>query len=453
LLRHSVASADKLLPLLAKGWDKTAPETLRKNIAEKLGGFYRAKSCKNIVCEGKAAAGSGDEAQSTGSGSEDNETMVTVGEVCCTQMTSLAGAKRAAEAMLVAAVFAAELSESEKTAPVLVLGRPPGHHATCCHGIDVHAPPQESPGGPLVGLNLAGGCFYPSCWLSAVHALRSGSRKVAYIDVDAHKPDGVWREIQRLRSLPAEALRRLLGRPSACDGVLFSSVHVDGYPKPEGLVWHSADCVLPKGSRAAFDVLVQEELLKGVGEDGTATNVAVLAGFERWKKATLRKVRDFAPDGLFIGLGFDLHAAEEKVHDKRTGLGIRAQHYCSLLEELGAKPAGAGAVAAASKSSGRTGPMVLLLEGGYTKAGVVDGIRGTLEGMVRFSRARRLSQQKLLDHGTKSGPQQKRRLSIMARKLAPQTKKRAKVASQKKAIASAEESSMRKRTRKAQGGA
>ena len=51
----------------------------------------------------------------------------TVAETCALPMDSLLGAKRAARAMLVASVFAAELSEREGV-PVVVVGRPPGHH-------------------------------------------------------------------------------------------------------------------------------------------------------------------------------------------------------------------------------------------------------------------------------------------------------------------------------------
>merc|ERR1719149_357683 len=125
-------------------------------------------------------------------------------------MTNLEGSKAAAQAMLIASVFAAELSAKERL-PVLVLGRPPGHHATCEHKLDFNAPYYPSPGGAVEGVSLAGGCFYPSCWLAALHCLRQGTaHKLAYIDIDAHKPEGIWKEVDHLCGLDSAKRKAVL---------------------------------------------------------------------------------------------------------------------------------------------------------------------------------------------------------------------------------------------------
>lgn len=362
-LRRAAASASKLLPLLSKAWDPSAPSTMQANLEEKIGGFNKVKG-DPCVFEGTEVK------------EKDDGPIITVEEAVSLPMISLPGTKRAARAMLVAAVLAADISEREGVAAV-VLGRPPGHHATCAHKLDLVAPKVPAPGGDLEGRCLGGGCFYPSSWLAAVHSLRKRvSKKIAYIDVDAHKPDGIWKEIECMRCLPAERRAEILGgKPATCEGVLFASVHVNGYPNP-GSNWTSASCVLPKGPKKGFQVRIHEELLpKGVAEDGDTTNEEVLKLWDKWKGEVLEDMRAFNPDGIFVGLGFDLHKAEARINDKREGLGIEGQHYREFLAAL---PSHAGR---------RNGPLVLTLEGGYTKAAVVDGMRGTLEGLVALARA------------------------------------------------------------------
>merc|ERR1711959_53928 len=100
--------------------------------------------------------------------------------------------------------------------------------------------------------------------------------------------------------------------------------------------------------------ILQELLPKGTGMDGTVKNSDVLASFARWEEALLGKCCRFRPDGLFIGLGFDLHAAEKCISKaKRPGIGLVGKHYSDLLAKL--------------QLSSYKGPMVLTLEGGYTK--------------------------------------------------------------------------------------
>lgn len=361
-LRRAAASASQLLPLLSKAWDPLAPSTMQGNLEAKIGGFDKVKG-DPCVFEGTEVK------------EKDDGPLMTVEEAVSLPMMCLPGTKRAARAMLVAAVLAADISERHGVAAV-VLGRPPGHHATCAHKLDLVAPKVPAPGGDIEGRCLGGGCFYPSSWLAAVHSLRKRvSKKLAYIDVDAHKPDGIWKEVECMRSLAPERRAEILGgKPATCEGVLFASVHVNGYPNP-GSNWTSASCILPKGPKKGFQVRIHEELLpKGVAEDGDTTNEEVLTIWDKWRGDVLEDLRRFKPDGIFIGLGFDLHQAEGRINDKREGLGISGQHYRELFAAL---PASAGR---------RNGPLVLTLEGGYTKAAVVDGMRGTLEGLVALAR-------------------------------------------------------------------
>lgn len=363
-MKRAAASAARLLPLLSKAWDPAAPSTLQANLAAKIGGFDKVKK-DACVFEGTEAK------------EKDDGPLMTVEEAVSLPMTSLPGAKAAARAMLVAAVLAADISEREGVA-VVVLGRPPGHHATCAHQLNLVAPSMPSPGGDIEGRCMGGGCFYPSSWLAAVHSLRKRvSKRLAYIDVDAHKPDGIWKEVECMRSLPPKQRAEILGgEPASCDGVLFASVHVNGYPNP-GANWTSSSCVLPKGPKKGFQVRVHEELLpKGVAEDGDTPNEEVLKIWDRWQREVLEDVGRFKPDGIFIGLGFDLHEAEGRINDKREGIGISGRHYRELLAGLPAS------------GSRRKGPLVLTMEGGYTKAAVVDGMRGTIEGLVALARGK-----------------------------------------------------------------
>lgn len=365
-LKNASEKAKHLVSLMAKAWDPSAPATCCGNISRKLGQYERMKR--------KLVPASKDE-----DGNMDN-----VWQWCSTPMESFSGAKRAVNAMLVASIFAVDLSTKERV-PVVVLGRPPGHHATCAHYIDLsrpHGPHYPSPGGALMSHSLDGGCFYPSCWVAAVHSLREGSsHRPAYIDVDAHKPDGIWKELDRLRSLGKTQRTTLLGHAERCEKVLFASIHLDAYPNPalEGYVekWSSVDQTIPKGVGNAFEVSVLEELLpQGTARDGTTTNEEVLECYHKFETTLRSRLKRLKPDGIFIGLGFDLHAAEKEIRkDKRVGIGIQAKNYRELI--------------AALPSCGlQPGPVVLTLEGGYTKEAIMDGMQGVLEGMVQMSACR-----------------------------------------------------------------
>lgn len=383
MLRLAAASAGQVLPALAKSWDPEAPSTMRGTVSAKLGAYEKVKHKSfmkfrrhNNPCGKNDFVG------------EQIEPGLTVEEGCCAPMTNLEGTMRAAQAMLVASVFASELSTKERL-PVLVLGRPPGHHATCEHRIGIDAPQFPSPGGALEGPSLGGGCFFPSCWLAAVHCMRKGvSQKMAYIDVDAHKPDGVWKEVDHLCNLGSTARANVFnGNADACQGVMFASVHVDGYPKPDGVVkpdreWRSVTQTIPQGHRRAFPVWIQEELLPAEVATGTLKNEVVLDAFARWRTAVAVDLRSFKPDGLFIGLGFDLHKFEKEIGDKPVGMGLTRQHYSRLIQDF--------------PSSSLKGPVVLTLEGGYTKAGVVDGILGVISGLELLAHRERATKKKLI---------------------------------------------------------
>jgi len=209
--------------------------------------------------------------------------------------------------------------------------------------------------------------------------MRQGlSQRLAYIDIDAHKPDGVWKEVDHLCSLGfARRAVVLDDKPDACEGVLFASVHVSGYPNQFYNPWNSVTCTIPKGHRRAFPLWIQEELLPAEVATGTLKNEVVLDAFERWRTAVGVDLRSLKPNGLFIGLGFDLHKFEKEIGDKHVGIGLMRQHYRKLIQDF--------------PSSALKGPVVLTLEGGYTKAGIMDGMLGVLSGLEVLSRRKRSS--------------------------------------------------------------
>lgn len=386
LLQKSSLAAGHLLPLVAKSWDPEAPSTLRGNIAAKIGAFEKVKrkslskmKRRSFSCRSRRKSGSVEPETDSDSNSDcdsealENDDDCTVEGGCALPMTDLKGAKRAAQAMLIASIFAAELSNKERT-PVVVFGRPPGHHATCAHCLALGDPKFHSPGGFVEGASLGGGCFYPSCWLAAIHCLREGlSQRLAYIDVDAHKPDGVWKEVDHLSKLGNDKRLALLGsQAKSCEGVLFASIHVDGYPKPDNISWSSAASIINKSPKRAFDIRVHEELLPKSMCTRSVHNGRILGSFDRWENKVSSDLRCFKPNGTFVGLGFDLHRAEKNVNDKAEGLGITRKHYRKVLRNL--------------PVSALQGPVVLTLEGGYTEAALKDGIHGALEGLEGLSR-------------------------------------------------------------------
>jgi len=362
LLHKSASSASQLLPLMGKCWHPDAPSTSQGHIAKKLGIYERVKAKK------------------VPKPIDPKGTLVCSSSWCSTPMLDLCGAKRAVWGMLVASVFAADLSEKEGV-PVAVIGRPPGHHATCDHNNRFLDPEIDSPSGKLGAGSLDGGCFYPSCWVSAVHSLRQGfASRLAYIDIDAHKPDGIWKEVEQLRGLGKQQRAELLGRPDQCEKVFFSSVHIDAYPNPSSdfplciFPWNSVRTVLPKKPGKAFEVSILEELLpKGLGIEGKKKNKDFLEHYDGWQQCLKEGLRRFKPNGIFIGMGFDLHSKEKRVPvDKRPGIGIKAKHYTDLVASL----------------PSRRGPVVLTMEGGYTKEAIMDGMEGILRGMEQLSKER-----------------------------------------------------------------
>lgn len=208
--------------------------------------------------------------------------------------------------------------------------------------------------------------------------MRQGmSQRVAYIDIDAHKPDGVWKEVDHLCQLPRVRRRTVLnGMPDACEGVYFASVHVNGYPNPQQN-WQSVARTIPKSHKRAFSVRLQEELLPSGVADGSVPNGVVLDAFKKWRTSVSTDLRDLKPNGLFVGLGLDLHEYEKNVGDKQVGRGLKRQHYRELIQGF--------------PSTALRGPVVLTLEGGYTKAGVIDGMLGVISGLEVLSRRARTS--------------------------------------------------------------
>lgn len=353
LLRRARMGAERLLPRLAKTWAKDAPKTMRGNIQAKLGSYGEVmhKRMHAVAVEGSRAAAVGAKDTSM------------VQSACSLWMKDAGSAGRAAEAMLVAAVFATDLSVKAGV-PVLVLGRPPGHHATCGHDLRL-GDTWRAPCGQLPGASLGGGCFYPSVWLAALHSLRKGhAKRLAYVDIDAHMPDGVWKEVDHFSKLKKDQRDFLIGKRNSCTGVLFSSIHIDGYPN-QGSSWHS----VKQNLKRSFEVRVRDTLLPRSVTQGTASsaNQGLITRYQRWCNTLDKEMTSFQPDGLFVGLGFDLHQKEAEISDKKVGRGISRPHYESFFANFTRLPDKA--------------PMVLMLEGGYTKQGVEDGILGTLQGL------------------------------------------------------------------------
>lgn len=121
---------------------------------------------------------------------------------------------------------------------------------------------------------------------------------------------------------------------------------------------------------------VHEELLPEGIATGALRNEDIWNAFDRWHVSVSKDIRSFHPNGVFIGLGFDLHKSEKRIADKKAGVGITGQHYFKLLRSLPA--------------SVLKGPFVLTLEGGYTHAAIVDGIHGALSGLEALSAGRTL---------------------------------------------------------------
>eukprot|EP00439_Symbiodinium_sp_Y106_P025246 s7982_g3.t1 len=238
------------------------------------------------------------------------------------------------------------------------------HHATCGHDLRL-GDTWRAPCGQLPGASLGGGCFYPSVWLAALHSLRKGhAKRLAYVDIDAHMPDGVWKEVDHFSKLKKDQRDFLIGKRNSCTGILFSSIHIDGYPN-QGSSWHS----VKQNLKRSFEVRVRDTLLPRSVTQGTASsaNQGLITRYQRWCNTLDKEMTSFQPDGLFVGLGFDLHQKEAQISDKKVGRGICRVHYEAFFANFSRLPEKA--------------PMVLMLEGGYTKQGVEDGILGTLQGL------------------------------------------------------------------------
>ncbi|CAE7220354.1 unnamed protein product, partial [Symbiodinium necroappetens] len=163
--------------------------------------------------------------------------------------------------------------------------------------------------------SLGGGCFYPSVWLAALHSLRKGhAKRLAYVDIDAHMPDGVWKEVDHFSKLKKDQRDFLIGKRNSCTGILFSSIHIDGYPN-QGSSWHS----VKQNLKRSFEVRVRDTLLPRSVTQGTASsaNQGLITRYQRWCNTLDKEMTSFQPDGLFVGLGFDLHQKEAEISDKK----------------------------------------------------------------------------------------------------------------------------------------
>jgi acetoin utilization deacetylase AcuC-like enzyme len=215
----------------------------------------------------------------------------------------------------------------------LALVRPPGHHAGPGSGPDLSA---SAAGGPPSsgGRAPSGFCFLSNVAVGAAHARAAhGRARPLVVDVDVHVGDGT------------QAALRGWGRGEGEDsgGALVIDTHEAGvWPFDTG----DPSDVGPPGGPAVINL----PLPPGSGD------AAVRAAFAAVVEPAARR---FAPDIVFLSLGFDGHAA-----DPLGRLAWRSRTYgfvVSRLSSLAAELAG--------------GRFVIVLEGGYSPAGLARGAR------------------------------------------------------------------------------
>jgi acetoin utilization deacetylase AcuC-like enzyme len=225
------------------------------------------------------------------------------------------------------------------------LVRPPGHHAGPGSGPDLAASALGLGGGAPAGTRgraPSGFCFLSNVACAAAHARAAwGLPRPLIIDLDVHVGDGT------------QAALRGWGR----GGALVADFHQAGvWPHDTGAV---GDTGPPEGP-----AVINVPLPPGSGDAGAR------AAFDR---VVAPAAAAFRPSIVFVSLGLDAHAA-----DPLGGLCWRSRTYGALVD---------GAAGLADAYAG--GRLVVVLEGGYSAAGLVGGTAAAARALVGRVRRRR----------------------------------------------------------------
>jgi acetoin utilization deacetylase AcuC-like enzyme len=152
----------------------------------------------------------------------------------------------------------------------MVLGRPPGHHATRQRGM--------------------GFCLINSIAVAASHAVARGTSRVAIVDWDVHHGNGTQEIFYET------------------DRVLFCSVH-------QSPLYPMTGYVSEKGIGAGWGFTLNVPLPPGEGDD------SYLRVFD---EIILPRVREFKPELVLVSAGFDAHEADPLASMRVTEAGFRA---------------------------------------------------------------------------------------------------------------------------------
>lgn len=224
----------------------------------------------------------------------------------------------------------------------LALVRPPGHHAGPGSGPDLAASALGLGGGPGPGRAPSGFCLLSNVALGAAHARDAWGRgRPLVVDLDVHVGDGT------------QAALAGWGRGEGGGtggGALVIDLHEAG-------VWPFDRGDPADGGPPAGPAIINVPLPPGSGD---AAARAALA------RVITPAAVAFRPDIVFVCLGLDAHAA-----DPLGRLAWRSRTYGALL---------AGLARLASDLAG--GRLVVVLEGGYSAAGLARGTAAVGRALV-----------------------------------------------------------------------
>ena len=232
--------------------------------------------------------------------------------------------------------------------------RPPGHHA-------------------CVGVNGYGFCVVNNVAFALMEAYRCGFRRPAVVDFDLHLGDATNTLVDGLNAGRSKLRTKLqddgsLSEDDAGPIAYYCSVHMDSAfpaivtdktkcPAKCSCLWADGarkkdyyDCAKRQCHRWAVPVKKLDE--------------SFLCGFAAFGKS----LTDYDPDVLFFSAGFDAHIDEGKCEGKDAGKGVAGQTYKAITRQL-------------LECVGPDVPSVSLLEGGYTKRALQEGLGWHLSGL------------------------------------------------------------------------